>query len=76
MVKVLISGIRGKMGENLTEILKGDKDAEIICGVDQKKGDPLSVPVYEKFSSVTEKPDVIIDFSAPLFCPIYFRLQK
>lgn len=65
MVKVLISGISGKMGANLLEILKGDSEAEVICGVDIKKADGISVPVYESFSLVNEKIDVIIDFSSP-----------
>lgn len=65
MVKVLISGISGKMGANLIDIIKGDSEAEVVCGVDIKKGEGIQVPVYENFSLVQEKPDVIIDFSSP-----------
>lgn len=66
MVKVLVSGIGGKMGKNIVDLLSGDNEAEVICGVDCKKPEGfISAPVYSNFSSVTEVPDVIIDFSSP-----------
>ncbi len=64
MIKVLICGACGKMGANIAELLRGDKEAQIVCGVDPKGGD-LPFPVYKSFKEVKEKPDVIIDFSSP-----------
>lgn len=66
MVKILLSGIGGKMGRNIYELLKGDEESEIVCGVDVKKPESITdVPVYINFESVFETPDVIIDFSSP-----------
>lgn len=66
MVKVLVSGIGGKMGGNIVSLLKGDLEASVCCGVDAKKPDDFAAaPVYSNFSAVKEKPDVIIDFSSP-----------
>lgn len=65
MIKVLVCGIGGKMGGNIVGLLNGDKDAEIVCGVDLHKPDSISVPVYKSFDEVKEKADVVIDFSSP-----------
>lgn len=66
MVKVLVSGIGGKMGKNIVDILSGDGEARIVCGVDYKAPENFTAaPVYKDFASVAEKPDVIIDFSSP-----------
>lgn len=65
MIKILICGLGGKMGGNLYELLKDDKAAEIICGVDLKAPENCNVPVYPSFSDVRERADVIIDFSSP-----------
>lgn len=64
MVNILISGVNGKMGKNLVDLLKADEEAKVICGVDVRK-EEAPFPVYENFSSVKETPDVIIDFSSP-----------
>ncbi len=60
----LICGINGKMGGNLTELLKDDENLKVVCGVDLNCGGQ-SVPVYPSFGKVKEKVDVIIDFSSP-----------
>lgn len=52
------------MGANIVSLLKDDKEAEIVCGVDPR-GLKAEVPVYSSFSDVKEKVDVIIDFSSP-----------
>ena len=65
MIKILVCGIGGKMGANLVELLSGDKQAEIVCGVDLHAPENIKVPVYSAFSDVKEKVDVIIDFSSP-----------
>ena len=52
------------MGANIVSLIKDDKDAEIVCGVDPR-GLKAEVPVYSSYSDVKEKVDVIIDFSSP-----------
>ncbi|MBO5525353.1 MAG: 4-hydroxy-tetrahydrodipicolinate reductase [Clostridia bacterium] len=63
-MNVLIRGICGKMGTNIYELLSGDGDAKVVCGVDVVKKE-LPVPVYTDFNEVKEEVDVIIDFSSP-----------
>ncbi len=63
MTKILLSGACGKMGRMITELAKTNEDVEIICGVDMAQGFQ-DFPVYTSFDKVSEKPDVIIDFSS------------
>ena len=60
----LICGINGKMGANLVELLKDDKDLNVVCGVDINQNGQKT-PVYAAFNEVKEKVDVVIDFSSP-----------
>lgn len=62
MINVLISGAAGRMGHFVADCVAARDDMRVIAGVDAVKGD-LKFPVYPDFSSLTVKPDVIIDFS-------------
>lgn len=64
MIKVLLNGCNGRMGQVITKIISEKKDMEIVCGVDivpDKAVNPY--PVYASLDQVKEKADVIIDFS-------------
>ncbi len=65
MTKILLSGANGRMGKAITALVKETDGAEIICGVDLNTESTAGFPIYADFSSVTECPDVIIDFSNP-----------
>lgn len=65
MKKILVCGIAGHMGRNIAELLVGDDEAEIVCGVDKVGIASFDKPVYISFSDVKEDPDVVIDFSSP-----------
>lgn len=65
MINVLICGIGGKMGAFVSEVLKDDGGAKLVCGVDTRESAGASVPVYTSFGQVKEKVDVIVDFSSP-----------
>ena len=65
MVKIIICGACGKMGGNVLELLKEDKDAVAVCGVDLYPRE-IGIPVYTSFSAIHEEADVIIDFSSPM----------
>lgn len=65
MIKILVCGACGKMGANITELLKSDGEACALCGVDAHVTENCSIPVYPSFKDVKVKPDVIIDFSSP-----------
>ena len=65
MVKILLNGCLGKMGQAVEACVNEREDVKITCGVDIAEGDK-TYPVYNCFVDVQEKPDVIIDFSNPL----------
>ena len=62
MIRVLLSGCCGKMGNAVALRTNECDDVSIVAGVDAKPA-PCGFPVYRRFSDVDEKPDVIIDFS-------------
>lgn len=65
MVKVLLNGCLGKMGQAVEACINERDDVMIAAGVDIAEGDRV-YPVYSCFVDVVEKVDVIIDFSNPL----------
>ena len=64
-VKIILCGACGKMGSNVLSLLDGDTQATAVCGVDLYPKE-IGIPVYTSFGEVTEKADVIIDFSSPI----------
>ena len=65
MIKVLINGINGRMGQEVLKAVNNSEDFEIIAGVDKFES-PYPFPVYTNINQIVEKPDVIIDFSVPV----------
>lgn len=65
MIKILLNGCLGKMGQAVEACINEREDTMISCGVDIADGDK-AYPVYTCFYDVQDKPDVIIDFSNPL----------
>lgn len=64
-VKILISGANGKMGHAVAAAVSGREDCVVSAGVDLYTKQYADFPIFEKLSAVTEKPDVVIDFSNP-----------
>lgn len=65
MTRIILSGCNGKMGQVVTDILKDDKKAVIVAGIDIKQNIINIYPVYQNFTKCNEEADVIIDFSSP-----------
>lgn len=63
MVKVLIHGCNGRMGQMVTALIREDERTEVIAGVDTFTGIANTYPVFENIQSCDLKPDVVIDFS-------------
>ncbi len=64
MVKILLHGALGVMGQNVAKAVKADDNVEITAGVDRESClDHESFPIYGKFDEVKEDYDVIVDFS-------------
>ena len=65
MTKILLSGCCGKMGRTVTNIVNTRDDCVIVAGVDIVEDSTLGYPVFQTFSEVQVKADVIVDFSNP-----------
>ncbi len=62
MIKALLVGACGKMGNNITECAKTDENIKIVAGID-KINDGKEYPIFTTFDELKTKPNVIIDFS-------------
>ena len=65
MVQIAISGVSGHMGRTLVSSIAERSDCAVCCGIDIRTDAGLSFPVYDSPAKMTEKPDVIIDYSHP-----------
>lgn len=66
MIKVLVNGCNGKMGQEVIKALENDDECEAFGGVDREDMGNYIFPVYTSIEDIKEKPDVIIDFSVPV----------
>lgn len=66
MIKVLINGCNGKMGQEVLNAINNNDNFEVLNGVDIKENHDYIFPVYTNTDEIKEKPDVIIDFSVPV----------
>lgn len=62
MIKAILVGASGKMGNNICECAQNDSEIKIVCGVD-KINNGKNFPVFPTFSEINVDADVIIDFS-------------
>ncbi|MDF2520753.1 MAG: 4-hydroxy-tetrahydrodipicolinate reductase [Clostridia bacterium] len=64
MIKILMSGCNGKMGQVITKLSANFDNIQIAAGI-SRQPDKFSnpYPVYKSFEEVQEKVDVVIDFS-------------
>ena len=65
MLRILLIGCNGRMGQAITLAASGQADLVVVAGVDIHAAIPGTYPVYRSFAHVQEKVDVIIDFSHP-----------
>lgn len=64
MIRMLMHGCNGAMGQVIAQIAEQDKDIEITAGVDINTQKRNSFPVYASLEEVKEEVDVIIDFAS------------
>jgi 4-hydroxy-tetrahydrodipicolinate reductase len=65
VVKIIMCGCNGKMGHTITGLLKEDKEAEIVAGIDITGEGPGGYPVFKNIKDCNVEADVVIDFYAP-----------
>ncbi len=66
MLKLIINGVNGRLGNTLVQVAKEHEDIEIVAGIDiSAKNSSHPFPVYENINLCDTKADVLIDFSRP-----------
>lgn len=66
MIKVLINGCNGRMGQVLVKEIDNFENLLLIGGFDINDNGLNTFPVYSNINDIKEKPDVIVDFSIPV----------
>lgn len=65
MVKVLLNGCCGKMGQVIVDSSKNFPNIEIVAGIDKYPNDKCNFTVFSNTMDVNIDYDVLIDFSRP-----------
>lgn len=63
MVRVVMHGCNGKMGQVITGIIQQEEQMMIVAGVDRFTGIKNDYPVFESIGECNVEADVVIDFS-------------
>lgn len=63
MVKFIMHGCNGAMGQVITRLAKEDLEAEIVAGIDIQDNIDNGYPVFTKIEECDVQADVIVDFS-------------
>ena len=64
MIKMIMHGCNGKMGQVITNICKEDPEIEIVAGIDPYSGVQNEYPVFANVADCELKADVVVDFAA------------
>lgn len=64
MIKVIMHGCNGKMGQVITGLLAQDEEAQIVAGIDLSDHINNSYPVFPSLEECNVEADVIIDFAS------------
>lgn len=63
MVRVIMNGCNGKMGQVITSLAAEDKDIEIVAGIDAWDDGHNKYPVFSNLDDCSIEADCMIDFS-------------
>ena len=64
MVKAIMHGCNGKMGQVISNLVKEDDGIEIVAGIDKYTGVKNEYPVFTDIADCDVEADVVIDFSS------------
>ncbi len=64
MIKVIMHGCNGRMGQTIANLIADDFAIEIVAGIDISNHIENSFPVFEKLQDCEVEADVIIDFAS------------
>ena len=65
MVKIIMHGCNGHMGQVISEIVEKDPNAQIVAGIDIADQGKNSYPVFTNIDECQVEADAVIDFSSP-----------
>ena len=63
MVRLIMHGCNGKMGQVISSLVAADPDAEIVAGIDARDDGHNTYPVFSKLEDCSVEADCLIDFS-------------
>ena len=63
MVKVIMHGCNGKMGQMISGLIAADEEIELVAGIDAYDEGKNPYPVFTNIKDCDVEADAIIDFS-------------
>lgn len=63
MIRVIMHGCNGKMGQVISGMIAADKEAEIVAGIDMRDDGHNPYPVFSSLDECDVEADCLIDFS-------------
>lgn len=63
MVRIIMNGCNGKMGQVISSLVKEDAETEIVAGIDIRDGGHNPYPVFTRIEDCRVEGDCMIDFS-------------
>ncbi len=63
MIRIIMHGCNGKMGQTISGLLAEDREAELVAGVDVSDDGHNPYPVYKNIRECDVEADCVVDFS-------------
>lgn len=63
MIRIIMHGCNGKMGQTISGLLAEDREAELVAGVDVSDDGHNPYPVYKNIRECDAAADCVVDFS-------------
>lgn len=64
MIRVIMHGCNGKMGQTISGLIAADPEVELVAGIDARDDGHNPYPVYTEIEKCDVEADCLIDFSA------------
>ncbi len=64
MIRLIMHGCNGKMGQVLSNLVASDPDTELVAGIDKRDDGHNPYPVFTEIERCDVEADALIDFSA------------
>ena len=64
MIRVIMHGCNGKMGQTISNLIAADPEVELVAGIDARDDGHNPYPVYTEIEKCDVEADCLIDFSA------------